>query len=302
MSMEKNIKIIVVDGGRSVRYFNKLFESLGPSYHYIEIRVCPFSCIGGGGHPKSEEKIISTRETIFQTLNPRVQPMDYSKFENKYMNVVTHNVELKNNMEKLYQNRYGGENNTTMNNSSYNSNTLNSNVNFNVSNQIYKKDKIETFEKSLNPKNSILILWGSQTGIAREISYKIHEHWNSFKLKARIFSLNEIELEDLKREEMVVFVISTYWEGSFPDNAQFFWKKLKSLQINLTNLRYTIYGVGNSNYTKFNYAAINLDERLNQLGAIRILPILLSDSQHHDGYLKDFDSFMNSLKRAKSKK
>ncbi|KAJ6252286.1 wd40 repeat protein [Anaeramoeba flamelloides] len=293
----KDIKIIVVDGGNSVKYFSKLFESLGPSYHYIEIRACPFSCIGGGGHPKSKDKIIPTRETIFQTLNPRLQPLDYSLFEDTYMETVSHNIQLKNRIEHYQPIKKKNEN--------FKSGTLNANrslnTNSNTKNQILKKEKIKNFDKNLHSKNSILILYGSQTGIAREISYKIYEQWHSFKLKARIFALDEIELEDLKSEEIVIFVVSTYWEGSFPDNAQFFWKKIKSLQINLSNLRYTIYGVGNSNYTKFNHAAINLDDRLNQLGAIRILPILKSDSQNYNGYLKDFDHFMNSLKKASRK-
>jgi sulfite reductase alpha subunit-like flavoprotein len=77
-----------------------------------------------------------------------------------------------------------------------------------------------------------------------------------------------------------------------------FWRLLlqKRLRANaLGHLEFSVFGLGDSSYEKYNAAARRLRQRLLQLGATEIAPIGLGDDQARYGYLQAFDIWMKSL-------
>lgn len=116
----------------------------------------------------------------------------------------------------------------------------------------------------------LVILYGSQTGTAQEISENIWRQSRCRNLKGPVKSMDEYKIEGLVREQFVVFVCSTTGVGEEPDNMKTFWKFLlrKSLPGNsLCNLKFAVLGLGDSSYVKFNFVAKKLHKRLLQLGA-----------------------------------
>ena len=63
----------------------------------------------------------------------------------------------------------------------------------------------------------------------------------------------------------------------------------------LKKLKFAVFGLGDSSYTKFNAVARRLHARLNQLGATELLPRGLGDDQSENGYLTDLDPWLVSL-------
>ncbi|PIN21818.1 NADP-dependent flavoprotein reductase [Handroanthus impetiginosus] len=77
-----------------------------------------------------------------------------------------------------------------------------------------------------------------------------------------------------------------------------FWRFL--LQKNLTRewlkgVHYAVFGLGDSSYQKYNFAAKKLDKRLSDLGAKAIIERGLGDDQHPSGYEGTLDPWMSAL-------
>lgn len=90
----------------------------------------------------------------------------------------------------------------------------------------------------------------------------------------------------LREYGLVIISISTTGQGDLPRNAQRFKKRLlrKSLPPTLLSLvRFGIFGLGDSSYPNFNFAALKLSKRLAQLGAEELLPLAEADEQHPEG-------------------
>lgn len=77
-----------------------------------------------------------------------------------------------------------------------------------------------------------------------------------------------------------------------------FWKFLLRKDLppdSLENLKYTIFGLGDSSYEKFNSTAKLLNIRLKQLSAQEFHPVGLGDDQHDFGYEGEFDPWCAKL-------
>ncbi|CAH1998566.1 unnamed protein product [Acanthoscelides obtectus] len=144
----------------------------------------------------------------------------------------------------------------------------------------------------------LAILYGSQTGNAQDLAERIWRESKRFYFKAVLRALDEYNVLDLVNEKCVIFICSTTGQGEEPDNMKTFWKFLlrKSLPSGvLSNLRVAVFGLGDSSYTKFNFAAKRLYKRLLNLGATAIVELGLGDDQHDLGYDAAADPWMANV-------
>ncbi|KAF7728682.1 NADPH-cytochrome P450 reductase [Apophysomyces ossiformis] len=139
---------------------------------------------------------------------------------------------------------------------------------------------VETM-KSQNRK--IIIFYGSQTGTAEEFASRLAKEckrrWDIDTMVADLEAHNMTYLDQLPTDRIAIFVMASYGEGEPTDNAIAFWDLLHSTQplfsqedyeSPLKNLRYLMFGLGNSTYTYFNGVARAVDEKLTALGATRL--------------------------------
>ena len=127
-------------------------------------------------------------------------------------------------------------------------------------------------EKKLN------ILWASMSGTAENVANNLNE-----KAKLKGFDINKLELNqvtmnDLSNMKNVAIVTSTTGEGDLPTNGEDFWDDLKNTDKNFQNLRYSVCALGDSSHDVFCGAGKKVDERLEKLGAQKVL-----DRQDCDG-------------------
>ncbi|KAL9290042.1 NADPH-dependent diflavin oxidoreductase 1 [Arabidopsis thaliana] len=150
-------------------------------------------------------------------------------------------------------------------------------------------------------QRKLLVLYASQTGNALDAAERIGREAERRGLPASVVSTDEFDTSSLPHhEEAVVFVVSTTGQGDSPDSFKAFWRFL--LQRNLGNywlqqVRYAVFGLGDSGYQKYNFVAKKLDKRLSDLGATTIIEKGLGDDQHPSGYEGTLDPWMLSLWR-----
>lgn len=147
-----------------------------------------------------------------------------------------------------------------------------------------------------NPNVNLLILYGSDGGNASSVAEALAKKAELAECgEVRCCEANDIKIESLADEKNVVFVLATAGQGEDCANAKKFTQELLSSKSKLTNLRFAVFGLGDSNYwgkgtsdsaKYFCKPARDLDIKLIELGALPLVPggAGLGDDQHDDGY------------------
>ncbi|GAA5836678.1 hypothetical protein JCM11251_002695 [Rhodosporidiobolus azoricus] len=128
-------------------------------------------------------------------------------------------------------------------------------------------------------KKKAVIFYGSQTGTAEDYGTRIAKEIKArYGLSSLVVDPEDFDFENLDEvpeDNLVIFVMATYGEGEPTDNAVPFMDFLKedpqfSKGGDLSNLKYIVFGLGNSTYEHFNAIGRILDNRLTELGAHRV--------------------------------
>ncbi|OAA81085.1 sulfite reductase flavoprotein alpha-component [Akanthomyces lecanii RCEF 1005] len=147
---------------------------------------------------------------------------------------------------------------------------------------------------------SVLVLYGSETGNAQEIAEELGRTCQRLHFQSTVEEMNAVALPALLQNELVIFVISTTGQGDMPHNSTLLWKRLLQRRLPadcLTQVQYTCFGLGDSTYLKFNWAARKLIRRLSQLGASTFFDTFEADEQFPDGIDGSFARWSESLSK-----
>ncbi|PQE03567.1 hypothetical protein CJF31_00010151 [Rutstroemia sp. NJR-2017a BVV2] len=132
-----------------------------------------------------------------------------------------------------------------------------------------------------------LILYGSETGNSQDLAEELGRVAERLHFMTRVCEMDQlIDLNELSKYTFILFTVSTTGQGEFPRNSRQFWKSLLRKKLPpdcLNHVSFTTFGLGDSSYPKFNFAARKLHKRLEQLGANEIYPRGEADEQHEDG-------------------
>ncbi|OTA63589.1 riboflavin synthase domain-like protein [Hypoxylon sp. EC38] len=132
----------------------------------------------------------------------------------------------------------------------------------------------------------MLILYGSETGNSQDLAGDLERLAERLHFRTLVCEMNDVELNVLLQYPLIIFVVSTTGQGEIPQNALKFWKSLLRKRLPphcLQQVRFTTFGLGDSSYTKYNWAARKLHKRLEQLGATEFYPRGEADERHEDG-------------------
>ncbi|EMD30586.1 hypothetical protein CERSUDRAFT_101201, partial [Gelatoporia subvermispora B] len=156
--------------------------------------------------------------------------------------------------------------------------------------------ELQTYSELLTAIDAppLLVLYASDSGKAEKVAKRLAARAKMRGLSTSAAMMDSITVDDLAKEEYVAFVTSVAGQGEFPQNGRTLAKTLNALaargEQSLTNVRYTVFGMGDSHYWPrpedahyYNKAGKDLDARLEQLGAQRVAPLGLGDDQDADG-------------------
>jgi sulfite reductase (NADPH) flavoprotein alpha-component len=118
---------------------------------------------------------------------------------------------------------------------------------------------------------TLTILYGTETGNARDLGKTLAAAAAERGLAPRLFDMADYKVRQLKDEEDLLVIVSTYGEGDPPQPAVGFFEFLEGPRApQLPNLRYSVLSLGDSTYEKYCEAGKRIDRRLQELGAARL--------------------------------
>ncbi|MGE8561497.1 MAG: PepSY domain-containing protein [Acinetobacter sp.] len=127
-----------------------------------------------------------------------------------------------------------------------------------------------------------LIAYATQTGISEQLAWRTATSLQEAHQPVSVKSVQNLNIDDLKNTEQVLFVASTYGTGEAPDLASSFTKKVLSSQIDLSHLKYAVLALGSSEYPDtFCSFGHTIDNWLKQNGAQQLFTAIEVDNANN---------------------
>lgn len=132
--------------------------------------------------------------------------------------------------------------------------------------------------------SKIHILWGSQSGNARNLAQVIADSLTD-DFSVEVFDMGELDPEEIHNIQTLIIVTSTYGDGEAPDNASEWMSFVKfAEELDLSHLNYAVLGLGDTYYPHFCQAGKDFDEYLSKRGAHAMLNRLDCDLYYEEQY------------------
>lgn len=130
----------------------------------------------------------------------------------------------------------------------------------------------------------LTILFGSQTGTAESLAKKAAKEAGKRNFAATVLDMAQTDLAKLAGEKNVLVITSTYGDGEPPDNAKALHAALGAGAGSLAGVRFSVCGLGDTNYAQFCRCAQDFDAWLEKAGATRALARAECDLEYEEKF------------------
>jgi sulfite reductase (NADPH) flavoprotein alpha-component len=139
---------------------------------------------------------------------------------------------------------------------------------------LFSRGQVDPAARAATPAKEALkpltILFGSQTGTAERLAKLAAKEAGKHGFAAIVMDMVKFSPAKLAQEKNVLIITSTYGDGDPPDNAKTLHAALHAPDApRLTGLRFSVCGLGDTNYIQFCQCGKNFDAQLEKLGGTR---------------------------------
>lgn len=144
--------------------------------------------------------------------------------------------------------------------------------------------------------STITILFGTESGNAQELASRTGKALDKAGLTSRVVDMLDFDAKKLPELDTVLIVTSTYGNGDPPSNAEALHAFVMKKCPPLPRLRFSVCGLGDTTYERFANCGKELDKRLGELGATRIVPRKDCDVDYEEPWQAWLDAVIPALK------
>ena len=261
------------------KYSRELMENIKAGkedLQFVEVMACPGGCISGGGQPHSNrpDTIQKRMDAIYRIdagkkmrkshENPDIVKL-YSEFFEKPGSHLAHEL-----LHTTYAAQYVRA----------------------------RDEKVEEPAAAAAESNEpvgddgVTILYGTETGTTAKAAKSLAGKFKEAGIASQVIPMDKVEVDSLPDMKNLVLMTCTYGAGEFPSNAQEFWEALSDDSLDddfLEDHKFAVFGLGSKNFKQFCEAAHQLDERMEELGAERVVECGEGNEKDPQQYKTNFE-------------
>ncbi|MBK1791748.1 assimilatory sulfite reductase (NADPH) flavoprotein subunit [Persicirhabdus sediminis] len=147
---------------------------------------------------------------------------------------------------------------------------------------------------------SLTVLFGTESGNSEGLADLTVKRAKKAGFKATMLNMSDAEPKDLEKVTNLLVIVSTWGDGEPPEAAENFYNTLLTESVKLDDLNFSVCALGDTSYDQFCQTGKEIDERLAELGAKRLVDRADCDVDFDDSYAAWADSVFDKLGSAAS--
>ncbi|MGB0373277.1 MAG: assimilatory sulfite reductase (NADPH) flavoprotein subunit [Opitutales bacterium] len=145
-------------------------------------------------------------------------------------------------------------------------------------------------------KPNVTVLYGTESGNAESLADQAAKRLKGAGYKSKVKNMADYAVADLKKEEVLLTICSTWGDGDPPSSAEPFFDAIKEDSApKLEKTRFTVLGLGDTSYEKFCQCGKDLDTRFEALGGTRLSDRVDSDVEFEKPFEQWIDATLKAL-------